>query len=117
MANRHSEIQSRSLTIGGATTRNVRITSTPINRRFISVQSRGLFSHPQKSFGGCRFDNVGFWLRMKFIFQYLEKLLQNNRFTGPMAHNAMPPADKNKDNQSFKLFYICFCMYSLQKLA
>ncbi|KAI3695087.1 hypothetical protein L1987_78075 [Smallanthus sonchifolius] len=52
---------------------------------------------------GCRFDNVGFWLSMKFIFQYLEKLLQNNRFTGPMAHNAMPPADKNKDNQSFKV--------------
>ncbi|KAI3775035.1 hypothetical protein L1987_49603 [Smallanthus sonchifolius] len=26
----------------------------------------------------------------------------NNRFTGPMAHIAMPHAEKNKDNQSFK---------------
>ncbi|KAI3741829.1 hypothetical protein L1987_59507 [Smallanthus sonchifolius] len=39
---RHSEIQSRSLTIGGATSRNVRITSTLNNRRLVSVQARAL---------------------------------------------------------------------------
>ncbi|KAI3800965.1 hypothetical protein L1987_29065 [Smallanthus sonchifolius] len=43
----HSEIQSRSLTIGGATVRNVRITSTLNNRRLVSVQTRGSFSHAQ----------------------------------------------------------------------
>ncbi|KAI3808826.1 hypothetical protein L1987_24787 [Smallanthus sonchifolius] len=47
LVNRHSEIQSRSLTIGDAIARNVRITSTPNNLRFVLVQTRGSFSHPQ----------------------------------------------------------------------
>ncbi|KAK1420492.1 hypothetical protein QVD17_22136 [Tagetes erecta] len=44
---RHSRIQSKSLTIGGFTDCNVRITSNLNNRRFASVTTRASFSNPQ----------------------------------------------------------------------
>ncbi|KAI3704359.1 hypothetical protein L1987_74577 [Smallanthus sonchifolius] len=78
----------------------------PNNLRFVSVQTRGSFSHPQsdekqeeeeepeESFEEIRIPKS--WLNSS-------KALENNRFTGPMAHIVMSPADKNKDNQSFKV--------------
>ncbi|KAK9055806.1 hypothetical protein SSX86_026891 [Deinandra increscens subsp. villosa] len=44
---RHSQIQSRSPTIGASTGRRVYITSKRNNRRFASIQTRGSFSNPQ----------------------------------------------------------------------
>ncbi|KAI7747683.1 hypothetical protein M8C21_029021 [Ambrosia artemisiifolia] len=44
---RHSKIQSRLFSIRGAIGRNARVNSKVNNCRFVSVQTRGSFSHPE----------------------------------------------------------------------